>query len=339
MMRTTVWLGLVGALTLTACQENAGPNADKTTSPTLASKAAPVSGTAAERAAALAERINARLAAAGSTKRLDEADFFTIGRGVDQFRTLRTGSRWTAPTQVTYMIEHDFQVTFDPVASSTDLENTVRTSYEKYNQVGNIVLHLTELPYNGLNNDFLDGIVKDGQGNCIDIVDTSSPSVNSYDPNTGEIDFTPAADNLFGGFVVGEYFSNCLGDPDILGVTWSFSDVDGALGQGTDGYRDRIYTEMFYNADFSWTLSKAAYLDFDAPTDFETVITHEMGHTVGLGHFGGPNTNEPFKLQPNGKVFDPEAIMNPFYLGGEKRSLLSTDIAALRALYAKKTLP
>lgn len=336
MRKATVLLGLACALALAACQENPGPTAP---GPAFAGKGARPSGTPAERAAMLAERINSGLAAAGSTKRLDEADFFTIGRGVDQFRTLRTGSRWTAPSQVTYMIEHDFQVTFDPTASSSALEGTVRQSYEKYNQVANIVLHLTELSYNGLNNDFLDGIVKDGQGNCIDIVDTSSPSVNSYDPNTGELDFTPVADNLFGGFVAGEYFSNCLGNPDILGVTWSFSDVDGALGQGTDGYRDRVYTEMFYNPDFSWTLSKAEYLNFLAPTDFETVITHEMGHTAGLGHFGGPNANEPFKLQPNGKVFDPEAIMNPFYIGGEKRSLLSSDIAALRALYSRKSLP
>ena len=31
--------------------------------------------------------------------------------------------------------------------------------------------------------------------------------------------------------------------------------------------------------------------------------------------------------------------MNPFYIGGEKRTLLQTDVAALRALYASKALP
>ena len=67
-------------------------------------------------------------------------------------------------------------------------------------------------------------------------------------------------------------------------------------------------------------------------------MVHEVGHTHGLGHFGGPNANQPFKLQPNGKVFDPEAVMNPFYLGGEKRSLLPTDLAGLKALYANKSL-
>jgi len=30
--------------------------------------------------------------------------------------------------------------------------------------------------------------------------------------------------------------------------------------------------------------------------------------------------------------------MNPFYLGGEKRQLLPTDVAGLRTLYAAKVL-
>jgi hypothetical protein len=333
-----IQLLLAGAVALTACQENA-PTNENSAVPTFAAKSAPVSGTPTERAAAFAERINARLAASGSTKRLDEAYFFTAGHGVDPFRRLRTGARWNTPTDVSYMIEHDFGASFSPAASPAALEATVRKSWEKYNQVDNIVLHLRELPFNGLNNDFLDGIITDGAGNCVDIVDLTSPSVIDYDPTTGNIDFNPAANNVFGGFVEAKYFQDCLGNAAILGVTWSFSDVDGALGQGLDGYRDRIYTEMFYNADFPWTLTDAVYLSPTAPTDFETVITHEAGHAMGLGHFGGPNTNQPFKLQPNGRVFDPEAVMNPFYVGGEKRSLLQTDVAALRALYASKALP
>lgn len=339
MRKSAVQLMIAGAVLLAACQENSAPTVDQVPAPAFKAKATPLTGTPTQRAAILAERINARLAASGSTKRLDEAYFFTVGQGTDPFRRLRTGPRWNVPTDVDYMIEPDFQANFSPAATPAQLQATVRRSWEKYNHVPKIVLHLTERAWNGLNNDFLDGIITDANGNCVDIVDLSSPSVSDYDPATGEIDFTPAADNVFGGFVGPKYFQDCLGDANILGVTWTFSDVDGALGQGRDGYRDRIYTEMFYNSDFPWTLTAAVYLDFDAPTDFESVITHEAGHAVGLGHFGGPNTNQPFKVQPNGRVFDPEAVMNPFYIGGEKRSLLKTDIAGLRALYGSKALP
>ena len=31
--------------------------------------------------------------------------------------------------------------------------------------------------------------------------------------------------------------------------------------------------------------------------------------------------------------------MNPYYIGGEKRSLLKTDVAGLRTLYGSKALP
>jgi hypothetical protein len=52
-------------------------------------------------------------------------------------------------------------------------------------------------------------------------------------------------------------------------------------------------------------------------------------------HFGGPKDNQPFKLHPNGRVFDPEAVMNPFSLGGEKRNPFPTDVAAISSLYSR----
>ena len=195
------------------------------------------------------------------------------------------------------------------------------------------------------NNDILDGIILgDHDSNpstpevCVDIVDlTATDVLNEYDPATGNIDFDPVTDNLFAGWLPAQYFEDCLGDANILGVTWTFSDVDGALTGETDSYRDRIYTEQYYNAGYNWVTSGAVFLGDDM--DVESIVLHEVGHTHGLGHFGGPNDNQPFKLQPNGRVFDPEAVMNPFYLGGdEKRSLLPTDLAGLKALYASKKL-
>jgi hypothetical protein len=339
---------LLGALALTACQENGAPTAESNDAgPALAKATAPLTGTPTERAAQLADRVNARLAASGSTVRLDDAFFFTTGNGTPDFRRLRTGSRWVNPRSVTYAIDQKpedvVKHTFGDPFTDADVIAALVSAHERYNHVDNIVLHSDQLTgYTGIgrNDDILDGMILDGAGNCVDVVDLTSPALNSYDPATGAIDFTPVADNLFGGWLAPAYFANCLGSADIIGVTWTFSDVDGALGDGLDGYRDRVYTEQFYNTRFDWNVTGSIYLDFSphALFDVETIVTHEVGHTHGLGHFGGPNPNQPFKLQPNGRVFDPEAVMNPFYLGGEKRNLLPTDIAGLRALYAAKSL-
>lgn len=338
---------LLGAIGATACQENVAPSSSRTDAPISFAKGSTstlpaLTGTPTERGAQIAERVNARLEAAGSTVRLDEAWFFTVGPGTDPFRRLRTGSRWINPRSVTYAIDlSDFvEQTFGEPFNDSDVEAALVTSHERFNDVDGIVLHSTRVPENGANNDILDGIIRNRAGECVDVVDLKSVVLNSYDPATGNIDFDPVADNLFGGWLSPAYFLDCLGSQNIIGVTWSFSDVDGALTGETDSYRDRIYTEQFYNTRFAWNVTGAVFLDPSPQEvfDIETIVTHEVGHTHGLGHFGGPNANEPFKLQPNGSVFDPEAVMNPFYLGGEKRNLFPTDISALHTLYASKSL-
>jgi hypothetical protein len=331
------------ALSLAACQDSPAPTADDSPGNAVAlAKSSPaLTGSPTERAGQIVARVNARLEASGSTVRLDEVWMFTLGLGTDPYRRLRTGSRWVHPTSVTYSIDESDLVKYDAAKpgnpfTDADVLAALVSAHEAYNEVPNIVLHSTRVPDNGANNDILDGEIRNAAGECIDVVDLTAATLTSYDPATGSIEFTPVADNLFGGWLAPSYFLDCLGSAQILGVTWTFSDVDGALGQGTDGYRDRIYTEQFYNSRFAWVTSGSAFLG--ATQDIKSIVLHEVGHTHGLGHFGGPNTNQPFKLQPNGRVFDPEAVMNPFYLGGEKQSLLPTDLAGLKALYANKSL-
>jgi hypothetical protein len=344
-MRNTAFrFSLLAALVVAACQDDTIPTAENSAAaPSVAfvKSSQPLAGSPTERAAQIVTKVNARLEAAGSTVRLDEVWMFSLGAGTDPFRRLRTGSRWVNPRSVTYSIDESDLVQYDPAKPGTPFTNAdvlaaLVRAHEAYNQVPNIVLNSTRVADNGANNDILDGEILDAQGNCVDVVDLTAATLVSYDPATGAINFNPVADNLFGGWLAPTYFANCLGSAQILGVTWSFSDVDGALGDGTDGYRDRIYTEQFYNSRFAWVTSGSTFL---GPTeDVQSIVLHEVGHTHGLGHFGGPNTNQPFKLQPNGRVFDPEAVMNPFYLGGEKRDLLPTDLAGLKALYASKAL-
>jgi hypothetical protein len=320
---------------LTACEQpTTTPTATQSAGdPAFARKSGNQVDPAYEQIAAFVERVNAGLEASGSEMRLEYPWLFRIGPGTDPFGRLRTGTRWSNP-QVTYMLDES-DYTTDVL--SGDVDAVLVSAYDSWNNIDNTSLLANRLPDIGGNYDILDGVILDPGGNCIDIVDLAADNLIFYDPNTGLIAFIPAAHIVVGGWIDPAYFEDCLGSSSIIGVTWWFSvpDTDG------DGYRDMLYVEQLYNADFAWTTTDAVYLDETAPIDIETIAVHENGHAVGLGHFGGPihydrpNGNQPFKLKPNLRVFNPEAVMNPFYLGGEERTPLPPDVAGLRSLYAR----
>jgi hypothetical protein len=262
------------------------------------------------------EQANAQFAATGSGLRIVKASFFVRGMGVPEYRNLRTGAKWPY-RQLTYIVDGSDMTTDVPAANASA---AIVTAYNSWNAIKNTNITTNQIADNGGNFDVLDGTFVGGQ--CVSLFDLTSPNL---DLNTGSI--FPAADIVVGGWLPPNYFSSCLGSSSILGVTWTFADGD-ANG---DHYTDNLYVEQYYNEGFSWVTNGSTFL---GPTeDIQSVVVHENGHALGLDHMGGPNANQPFKLQPNGKVFDPEAVMNPYYLGGEKRSLFGTDVAALRTLY------
>ena len=265
---------------------------------------------------------------------------FSLGAGTDPFRRLRTGSRWVNPRSVTYSIDESDLIQYDPAKpgapfTNADVLAALVSAHEAYNQVPQIVLHSTRVPDNGANNDILDGEIRNAAGECVDVVDLTAATLISYDPATGAINFAPVADNLFGGWLAPSYFLDCLGSAQIIGVTWTFSDVDGALGEGTDGYRDRIYTEQFYNSRFPFVTSGATFL---GPTiDIETVVVHEVGHAQARP-LRWAQCEPALQASTERQGVRPGGSNESFYLGGEKRSLLPTDLAGLKALYANKSL-
>jgi hypothetical protein len=275
----------------------------------------------------LIENVNASLQAAGSPLRLNEVWFFTSGRGIAPYRRLRTGSRWPQST-VPYILDAS-DYTQDIAASAVDA--ALVRAYDSWNAVPRTTISAVRVPDSGANFDVLDGMILDAAGNCVSNIDLTSPNL-IFDPATGGLSIQPEAPIVVGGWLDAAYFDKCMGSSAIIGVTFSLSLPD----SNHDGYPDLAYVEQFYNQQFKWTTTDSAYLNFSAPFDIESIAVHEDGHALGLGHFGGPNANEPFKVQPNGKVYDPEAVMNPAYLGGEKRSPLPTDEAALRSLYGRQ---
>ena len=263
------------------------------------------------------DRANARLASTGSNLRIVKATFFTKGQGVPEYANLRIGAKWPY-RNISYVVDGSDLTPDVPAAASTA---AIVNGYNAWNAVDNTTVTATRIADDGTNFDILDGTY-DSAGQCVDLFDLTSPNL---DLNSGQI--FPAADIVVGGWLPDTYFAGCLGSSSILAITFTFSDGD----INADNYVDTLYVEQFYNERFAWVTGGSTFL---GPTeDIESVAVHENGHALGLDHVGGPVQNQPFKLQPNGKVFNPEAVMNPAYLGGEKRLLFNTDRAALRTLY------
>ncbi|HYK05534.1 MAG TPA: hypothetical protein VE974_27525 [Thermoanaerobaculia bacterium] len=263
------------------------------------------------------DQANAQLEATGSSLRIVKASFFVKGQGVPEYANLRTGSKWPYRS-LTYIIDGSDLTTDVPAAATTA---AIVSGFNTWNNVANTNITTSQGTDDGGNFDVLDGTFGPG-GQCLTLFDLASPNL---DLGAGQI--FPEADIVVGGWLPDTYFANCLGSSSILGITFTFSDGD----INSDNYVDTLYVEQFYNERFAWVTSGSTFLG--TTEDIESVVVHENGHAVGLDHVGGPVQNQPFKLQPNGNVFNPEAIMNPAYLGGEKRSPFATDLAALRTLY------
>jgi len=135
-------------------------------------------------------------------------------------------------------------------------------------------------------------------------------------------DFTQA------GWLPGIFFE-IIGGPggsnSILGATFTFTWIDPATGDPSDidnnGKRDVAFREVYYNDKFSWGIGTRFF-------DVESVVLHEAGHGLSLGHFG-----KIFR-SPNGDLhFAPEAVMNALYYD-IRHELLGTDNASFCSVWA-----
>ncbi|MEN8221898.1 MAG: hypothetical protein ABFR36_01455 [Acidobacteriota bacterium] len=124
------------------------------------------------------------------------------------------------------------------------------------------------------------------------------------------------ADLTHAGWLPGAFFDT-IGGPggsdSILGATFTFV---------WTAYPDRVaFREIYYNDKFNWGVDIRYF-------DIESIVLHEVGHGLSLGHFG-----KIFRTR-NGKLhFAPRAVMNAIYFDIQQ-TLLGTDIASFCSIWA-----
>lgn len=139
---------------------------------------------------------------------------------------------------------------------------------------------------------------------------------------------TPFADLTHAGWLPGSFFNALVpgGASFILGATVTFVFIDGQ-GNPTDidgdGRADVAFREIYYNRSFPWGTGGN-----ESNVDIQSVVIHEAGHGLGLGHFG------KIFIKNNGSLqFAPKAIMNAAYVS-EDREIRGTDQASFCQIWA-----
>jgi hypothetical protein len=141
---------------------------------------------------------------------------------------------------------------------------------------------------------------------------------------------TPFADVTHAGWLPPAFFDALMefGSFRIaaMDITFIFIDEDGnPTDINGDGRGDVAFKEIYYNGRLPWGVDGDSFY-----FDIQTVAIHESGHAFGLGHFGKVIAS----AQQRGQ-FAPKAIMNPVYLGPDRR-IYGTDHGSFCQIWAHK---
>jgi hypothetical protein len=153
----------------------------------------------------------------------------------------------------------------------------------------------------------------------------------------GSPNYVQPADIVEAGWQPLDFFLT-VGGPDgvnILGITFSFVFVD-ENGNDTDidrdGRADRALSEIYYNDAYWWGNGSPNVVDF------YSIITHETGHALGLGHFGKVFVTKKDAADGIGIAdvkYAPYAMMNAVYVTG-RNEIAGSDNSQFCQFWASK---
>jgi hypothetical protein len=163
-----------------------------------------------------------------------------------------------------------------------------------------------------------------------DIVDQlvlgQAPSANYAQP----------ADIVHSGWQLASWFRALAGGTSgnsIIGVTLSFGFTDNA-GNFTDidrnGKADLALSELYYNDRFYWGNGAPNVVDF------YSILTHEVGHSLGLNHFGKvfvTKSDAADGISIADIKYAPYALMNAVYVTG-RNEIAGTDNSSFCAIWS-----
>ena len=275
---------------------------------------------------------NVALAQAGvNNVRVDRAELSVTGSGVDAATTLIANNR-------THQLNSQFVASDPRRGGFADLSYLVdQSDGSALSRVGGAVVTLP----NSVTEAAIDRAIRPWH----DTTQCPSPAAvkladNGSDPDVvdglvfGDATLIgiPQADITHAGWLPRQFFDALTpnGSSFILGVTFTFifTEDDGTPTDiDRDGNADVAFREIYYNRRFAWTADLALAAN---NIDIESVVTHESGHALGLGHFG------KVFLDNNGILkFAPRAVMNAVY-ASPFRELAGTDDASYCSVWASR---
>jgi hypothetical protein len=274
-------------------------------------------------------QLNEQLASRGSNMRVLQAEYVTDGSqgGQESGHTIiandrhwRLSSNWVAGdpnrggrTNLTYVVDQSEGSALSLLPNGTVgvLPNSVteaaidRTfvTWDSGTQCSN--LPIQKVADTGVDPDIIDALILTPAG---------------QDPTLSPLYGTTLADITEAGWLPRALFDAIRpnGSAGILGVTFTLIWVDNETGEPTDmdrnGRNDVALKEIYYNRRVPWG-------DDLRPVnvDIESIVLHENGHALDLGHFGKVTLKKDGSFQ-----FSPRAVMNAVYIFPE-RALRGTD--------------